>query len=157
MGLLRNNEAEADYYTSYGFPIMQTQVQALERSDATVYTREVFYLFRSLLLKASTVIIVDWRENSCSVNYDVRKYCELTQKWVVSYWPDSRYNHRNCRRGDDHNQMESGDGGGLEDDDDWSSQTSEEGIDQMDFDVTTIIRKASIISCYCLALDEKWI
>ncbi|XP_072066903.1 protein FAR1-RELATED SEQUENCE 5-like [Arachis hypogaea] len=31
MGLLRNNEAEVDYYTSYGFSIMQTQVQALER------------------------------------------------------------------------------------------------------------------------------
>ncbi|RYR05492.1 hypothetical protein Ahy_B06g085355 isoform E [Arachis hypogaea] len=45
MGLLRNNEAEADYYTSYGCPIMQTQVQALERSGASIYTREVFYLF----------------------------------------------------------------------------------------------------------------
>ncbi|XLR43818.1 protein FAR1-RELATED SEQUENCE 5-like [Arachis hypogaea] len=98
MGLLRNNEAEADYYTSYGFPIMQTQVQALERSGASVYTREVFYLFRSLLLKASSVIIVDWRETSCSVNYDVRKYCELTRKWVVSYWPGSSEFRCSCQR-----------------------------------------------------------
>ncbi|XP_072058224.1 protein FAR1-RELATED SEQUENCE 4-like [Arachis hypogaea] len=30
MGLFRNNEAEADYYTSYGYLIIQTQVQALE-------------------------------------------------------------------------------------------------------------------------------
>ncbi|RYR68378.1 hypothetical protein Ahy_A03g014875 isoform B [Arachis hypogaea] len=37
------------------------------------------------------------------------------------------HNHRNCRHGDDHNQMESGDGGGPKDDDDWSSQTNEEG------------------------------
>ncbi|XLR44633.1 hypothetical protein S83_029293, partial [Arachis hypogaea] len=41
------------------------------------------------------------------------------------------HNRRNCRRGDDHNQMESGDGGCPEDDDNWSSQTSEEGIDQI--------------------------
>ncbi|XLS81987.1 hypothetical protein HN51_047818 [Arachis hypogaea] len=46
------------------------------------------------------------------------------------------HNRQNCRRGDDHNQMESRDGGGPEDDDDWSSQTSEEGIDEIDFDVT---------------------
>ncbi|XLS50802.1 hypothetical protein HN51_011479 [Arachis hypogaea] len=39
----------------------------------------------------------------------------------------ARHNHRNCRHGDDHNQMESGDGGGPKDDDDWSSQTNEEG------------------------------
>ncbi|XLR15224.1 hypothetical protein S83_043162, partial [Arachis hypogaea] len=25
-----------------------------------------------------------------NVNYDVRKYCELTRKWVVSYWPGSK-------------------------------------------------------------------
>ncbi|RYR68377.1 hypothetical protein Ahy_A03g014875 isoform A [Arachis hypogaea] len=81
MGLLRNNEAKADYYTFYGI------VQVLERSGATVYTREVFCLFRSLLLKASSVIIVDWRETSYSVNYDVQKYCELTRKRIVSYWP----------------------------------------------------------------------
>ncbi|KAL4288021.1 hypothetical protein AHAS_Ahas19G0244500 [Arachis hypogaea] len=31
MHLLRNNEAETDYYISYGFSIIQTQVQALER------------------------------------------------------------------------------------------------------------------------------
>ncbi|MED6177041.1 hypothetical protein PIB30_094004 [Stylosanthes scabra] len=54
-----NNEAETDYYTSYGFPVMQTHVQALERSAASIYTREIFFLFQSLLLKASSVIIVD--------------------------------------------------------------------------------------------------
>ncbi|XLS71028.1 hypothetical protein HN51_027893 [Arachis hypogaea] len=79
--LKKRKKLDPKFYWSY-------EVQALERSGASVYTREVFYLFRSLLLKASSVIIVDWRETSCSVNYDVRKYCELTRKWVVSYWPE---------------------------------------------------------------------
>ncbi|RYR38135.1 hypothetical protein Ahy_A09g043087 [Arachis hypogaea] len=43
--LLQNNEVGTDYYTSYGFPIIQTQVQALEQSE----------LPESLLLKRWTM------------------------------------------------------------------------------------------------------
>ncbi|RYR50422.1 hypothetical protein Ahy_A07g037027 [Arachis hypogaea] len=236
MGLLRNNEADADYYTSYGFLIMCK-----------------YWSDQEQLFIQGSVIIVDWRETSCSVNYDVVSYwpgssefrclCQqmesfgiscvhilrlliylqiieipesslILKRWTMkakeahirleqqgllvrdeSYesriavmndeleglpfaacgdlgetkWHEKNregssnsasekfktrtyatskeagdkkkseefgHNRRNCRRGDDHNQIESGDGGGPEDVDDWSSQTNEERIDEMDFDVT---------------------
>ena len=62
MDFLRNKEVEVDLKSTCGFPMMQTHFEALERSVALVYTREVFYIFRSLLLKASTVKVVDWKE-----------------------------------------------------------------------------------------------
>ncbi|XLR11095.1 hypothetical protein S83_039033, partial [Arachis hypogaea] len=163
-------------------------VHALERSGETVYTREMFYLFRSLLLKASklpeSLILKRWTIKAKEAHirleqwgllvgdgsYESRiaamndeleglpfaAYGDLGDFKDVMEWVRNKkaelfakheknregssnsagHNRQNCRRGDDHNQMESRDGGGPEDDDDWSSQTSEEGIDEIDFDVT---------------------
>ncbi|RYQ92054.1 hypothetical protein Ahy_B09g098161 [Arachis hypogaea] len=54
MHLLRNNEAETDYYISYGFSIIQTQVQALERLGATIYTLQEKY--RGVLLVSIVIV-----------------------------------------------------------------------------------------------------
>ena len=59
---LRNSEVEVDFRIMWGFAVMQTQLQALERSAASIYSRKEFFLFRSLLLKVSTVKVVASKE-----------------------------------------------------------------------------------------------
>lgn len=52
---MRHREVEADFYSSYGEPDMQTHLQHLERSAANIYmTKEIFLLFRAVIERAST-------------------------------------------------------------------------------------------------------
>ena len=98
LGFLRNNEREADYKSLSGFPVMQTQLQVLERSAALVYSREVFYIFRSLLLKTSTVKVVAWKETASVVIFVVSKYCDPHKAWHVSYCPANKELRCSCGR-----------------------------------------------------------
>ena len=73
---IRDNKVEADFKSNFGFPVMQTQLEALERSAAKVYTREVFYIFRAVLKKSASVKIVLWKETASNVIFVVGKYCD---------------------------------------------------------------------------------
>ena len=85
MDLIWNNEHEADFESTYGFPVMQTQLQALEKSVASVYRRDIFYIFQSLLLKAPSVKVIVWKEMSSIAIFVVSKYCDPSKVWHVSY------------------------------------------------------------------------
>ena len=73
---IRNNEVEADFRSAFGFPVMQTHLEALEQSAAKVYTREVFLIFRSLLKKVSSMKIGFWKETTTTMIFSIGKYCD---------------------------------------------------------------------------------
>ena len=64
MEYIRNNEVEAKFNSTYGFPIMQIELQALEQLATAVYSREVFFMFHPMLKKASIVKVVDWKDTT---------------------------------------------------------------------------------------------
>ncbi|RYR25272.1 hypothetical protein Ahy_B02g058955 [Arachis hypogaea] len=55
-------ELVADYRSVYGQPIVKSKLEALESYAATVYTKEVFELFREALLLASNVRVVSCKK-----------------------------------------------------------------------------------------------
>lgn len=46
---MRYREVEADFNSVYGVPVFQTQLEHLERSAASLYTKEIFMLLRPVL------------------------------------------------------------------------------------------------------------
>ena len=56
---LRNNEFEADFCSCYRHLVMQTELRGLEKYRAMVFTREIFYIYCAVLLKAIVVKILD--------------------------------------------------------------------------------------------------
>ncbi|KAJ1389451.1 FAR1 DNA-binding domain [Sesbania bispinosa] len=52
---MRYREAEFDFASTYGEPVLQTNFHALEKSAANVLTRDLFYLFQPVLVKSSVM------------------------------------------------------------------------------------------------------
>ena len=84
--------------STYGFPVMQTELQALEWSAAVVYNKEVFFMFCFVLKKASTVKVVDWKETTSTMIYVVSKYGEPSKIWHVSRCFESLELRCSCQR-----------------------------------------------------------
>ncbi|QHO49658.1 protein FAR-RED IMPAIRED RESPONSE 1-like [Arachis hypogaea] len=81
---MRRRELVADYKSAYGEPIVKTKLEAIEQLAATVYTREVFELFREVLILASNVRVVSTKRTSTCVLFEVAMYCKQ-RSWAVSW------------------------------------------------------------------------
>ncbi|KAL4299050.1 hypothetical protein AHAS_Ahas17G0062100 [Arachis hypogaea] len=81
---MRRRELVADYKSAYGEPIVKTKLEAIEQFAATVYTREVFELFREVLMLASNVRVVSTKRTSACVLFEVAMYCKQ-RSWAVSW------------------------------------------------------------------------
>ena len=71
-----NNETEAEFDSLKGVPMLQTHLQALEHLVVSIFSRQVFFIFRSLLLKCPAFKVVAWKKTMSNVIYVVRNsYC----------------------------------------------------------------------------------
>ena len=95
---MRSKEAEADYRSCYGEPIMKTKLEALERFGWIVYTREVFCVFREVLMMAGTVKVVGFKETSSARIFLVRRYCNSSKVFHVSYYANEMELRCSCLR-----------------------------------------------------------
>ncbi|XP_072081200.1 protein FAR1-RELATED SEQUENCE 5-like [Arachis hypogaea] len=80
---MRRRELVADYKSAYGEPIVKTKLEAIEQFAATVYTKEVFELFREVLMLASNVRVVFTKRTNACVLFEVAMYCKQ-RSWAVS-------------------------------------------------------------------------
>ncbi|XP_015947461.1 protein FAR1-RELATED SEQUENCE 1-like, partial [Arachis duranensis] len=81
---MRRRLVVADYKSAYGEPVVKTRLEELERFAAAVYTREVFVLFREVLLLASNVRVVSSKKTSTCTLFEVAMYCQ-GRSWNVSW------------------------------------------------------------------------
>ncbi|RYR13752.1 protein FAR1-RELATED SEQUENCE 9-like [Arachis ipaensis] len=81
---MRKRVVVADYKSAYGDPVVKIRLEELERFVVTVYTREVFVLFREVLLLASNVRVVSSKKTSTCTLFEVAMYCQ-GRSWNISW------------------------------------------------------------------------
>ncbi|MED6146734.1 hypothetical protein PIB30_117286 [Stylosanthes scabra] len=81
---MRRRELVADYRSLYGEPAPKTKLHELEGFAATVYTKEVFMLFREVLLLASNVRVVSSKRTSACTLFEVGMY-RKEKIWSVAW------------------------------------------------------------------------
>ncbi|XP_057452917.1 protein FAR1-RELATED SEQUENCE 5-like [Lotus japonicus] len=82
---MRWREVDSDYKSVVGDAVLQTNVRALERSAANVYTRTVFLKFRSWLNSGSVVKVAALKETSSCIIYSMYRYCKPGKLWYVAH------------------------------------------------------------------------
>ncbi|KAL4396811.1 hypothetical protein AHAS_Ahas01G0129200 [Arachis hypogaea] len=100
LSYMRHREDLTDFKSSTGQPVMQTHFQQLERSAATIYTRQIFMLFRSMLHKASTLKVIYEKETSSCKIYQVSKFYKPNMIWHVSFHGEQDEFKCSCMRMD---------------------------------------------------------
>jgi len=78
-------EIESDFQSNYGQPVLQTSLRSIERSTTKLFTKEIFFLFRSILKKAFLLRINECQEMSTGCIFNVSKYCGDGREWRVSF------------------------------------------------------------------------
>ncbi|XP_016192111.1 protein FAR-RED IMPAIRED RESPONSE 1-like [Arachis ipaensis] len=81
---MRRRELVADYRSVYGQPIFKSKLEALESYAAIVYTKDVFELFREVLLLSSNVRVVSCKKTSTCSLFEVTMYCR-DRSWSVAW------------------------------------------------------------------------
>ncbi|XP_025679469.1 protein FAR1-RELATED SEQUENCE 5-like [Arachis hypogaea] len=88
LGHMRFREFYAEYESARGVPVMQTCIEPLEMCAADTYTREVFFLFRPILVRSGAMRVVDYQTRDNSIIYYVCRYAKPTKVWEVE-WVDN--------------------------------------------------------------------
>ncbi|XP_057734791.1 protein FAR1-RELATED SEQUENCE 9-like [Arachis stenosperma] len=83
LGHMRFREFYAEYESARGVPVMQTCIEPLEMCAADTYTREVFFLFRPILVRSGAMRVVDYQTRDNSIIYYVCRYAKPTKVWEV--------------------------------------------------------------------------
>ncbi|XP_057745349.1 protein FAR-RED ELONGATED HYPOCOTYL 3-like [Arachis stenosperma] len=94
---MRRRELVADYKSAYDEPVVKTKLKAIEQFAATVYIREVFELFREVLMLASNARVVSTKRTSACVLFEVAMYCKQ-RSWVVSWAEEDDEFSCSCQR-----------------------------------------------------------
>ncbi|XP_058775470.1 protein FAR1-RELATED SEQUENCE 5-like [Vicia villosa] len=98
MSYMRYKEVEADFSSAHGEPVLQTQLQDLEKSIADIYTREIFYFLRPLLQRACTCRVTHCAQTTFDYTYTVCKYRRQGLEWKVSFFSSSLEFKCSCKR-----------------------------------------------------------
>ena len=98
LNYMRYREIEADFSSSYGEVVLQTQHRQLEISASKLYTKAIFRLVRSVLDKVCRCKIVRVSQSGSILKYTVTKYPREDIKWVVSYCQQRLYFECTCQR-----------------------------------------------------------
>ncbi|KAL4294191.1 hypothetical protein AHAS_Ahas18G0203400 [Arachis hypogaea] len=94
---MRRRELVVDYKSAYGEPVVKTKLEAIELFAATVYTREVFELFREVLMLASNVRVVSTKRTSTCVLFEIAMYCKQ-RSWAMSWAEEDDEFSCSCQR-----------------------------------------------------------
>ncbi|RYR33551.1 hypothetical protein Ahy_A10g048161 [Arachis hypogaea] len=78
------SEVEADYVSIFGLPVLKTTLEPLKRSATNFYTREIFFIFQPMLVRAARMKVVQDVAFDSFVLYTIAKYGSLNSSWEVS-------------------------------------------------------------------------
>ncbi|KAJ1436318.1 Zinc finger, SWIM-type [Sesbania bispinosa] len=95
---MRFKEIEADFDSVHGEQQLQTQLSTLEKFAARVYTKEIFLMFRLVLLSATRVMVTSQKRSGSGFIYFVSKYRRPTKEWHVFFWPSTMELKCSCMR-----------------------------------------------------------
>ncbi|XP_025628901.1 protein FAR1-RELATED SEQUENCE 5-like [Arachis hypogaea] len=82
---IRFKDSLADFECAHGVPVMQTHLLSLEKSAANLYTREVFFLFRPIIIRSGSMKVLDCIDVGSYMLYTVVKYGSPNDTWQVSF------------------------------------------------------------------------
>ncbi|KAJ1386234.1 Zinc finger, PMZ-type [Sesbania bispinosa] len=86
---MRFKEKEDDFTSVHGDPVMQTDLQAIERSTARIYTRKVFFIFRRVLYKASMLVVRGYTQAVRCTIFTVSGQGDRSYECRVSFYVSS--------------------------------------------------------------------
>lgn len=95
---MRYREIEADFSSSHGDIVVQTQHHHLERSAFKLYTKTIFRLFRKVLERACRFDVHTISQNGSIHNHIVRRYPRQDIEWTVSYCEHRLVFECTCKR-----------------------------------------------------------
>lgn len=85
LNYMRFREVEADFTSSFGEPVLQSQLYPLEKSASKIYTREIFNLLVPVFKRACTCSVIDIKQSGSKFNYNVVRYGKKDVEWHVSF------------------------------------------------------------------------
>lgn len=85
----RFRKIESDFHSNYGQLVLQTGLQSIERSAAKLFTKEIFFMFRSVLKKALLIRITECQEMATRCIFKVSKYHGDGSEWHVTICEES--------------------------------------------------------------------
>ncbi|RYR15865.1 hypothetical protein Ahy_B04g072798 isoform C [Arachis hypogaea] len=85
LGHMRFREFYAEYEYAHGVPIMQTCIEPLEMCAVDTYTREIFFLFKHILVRTGAMRVVNYQTRDNSVTYYICRYAKPTNVWEVEW------------------------------------------------------------------------
>ncbi|RYQ97159.1 hypothetical protein Ahy_B08g093167 isoform C [Arachis hypogaea] len=80
---IRWKEVQADLASMNGRPSMQTCFQQLERSAANVYTLSIFHMFQPILVRATSMKVINMRQTGSYVIYSIGLDRTPNEMWHV--------------------------------------------------------------------------
>ncbi|MED6221002.1 hypothetical protein PIB30_117965 [Stylosanthes scabra] len=97
LDFMRRKELVADYRSLYGEPVVKSRLPELEKFAGEVYTKEVFRLFREVLLLASNVRVISSKRTSSCLLFEVGMYRQH-RRWSVAWDDEDDEFHCSCLR-----------------------------------------------------------
>jgi hypothetical protein len=98
LNYVRYREIEADYASSFGDPVLQTQHRKLEKSASRIYTRSVFKQFRPVLERSSRCKVEGDVRSGSIFTYNVFKYPRDDIHWIVTFCQERLTFKCSCKR-----------------------------------------------------------
>ncbi|XP_020981058.1 protein FAR1-RELATED SEQUENCE 5-like [Arachis duranensis] len=95
---MRDREVQSDLCSVVGEVVLQSPLLSLENSAASLFTREIFYLFRPMLSRACTLEVQACTYTPTSEIYTVSKSGSSSKEWRVSHYPDESVFKCSCFR-----------------------------------------------------------
>ncbi|QHO12642.1 Protein FAR1-RELATED SEQUENCE [Arachis hypogaea] len=95
---MRSREAQFDLQSIVGDVVLQSPLHDLERSVANMLTREIFLLFRPMLLRACTLKIRSCTYTPIFEIYTLSHSGSLHKEWRVSHYPNEEIYKCSCMR-----------------------------------------------------------
>ncbi|XP_025692762.1 protein FAR1-RELATED SEQUENCE 9-like [Arachis hypogaea] len=74
-----------EYEFACGVPVMQTCIESLEMCATNTYTREVFFLFRHILVQTGAIRVVNYQTRDNNVTYYIFRYAKPTNVWQTEW------------------------------------------------------------------------
>ncbi|XP_057739781.1 protein FAR1-RELATED SEQUENCE 5-like [Arachis stenosperma] len=95
---IRSREAQSDLQSIVGDLVLQSPLHDLERSAAKMLTREIFLLFRSMLLRACSLKIRSCTYTPTFEIYTLSYSRSLHKEWRTSHYPNEEIYKCSCMR-----------------------------------------------------------
>ncbi|XP_057451919.1 protein FAR1-RELATED SEQUENCE 5-like [Lotus japonicus] len=94
----RFKEIDDDFKSIHGKQVLLTYLKRLEKSASEIYTRQIFFMFRKLLERASTFRVRGYKKTTMCHIYFVFMYRRKEKEWHVTFCPSTEEFKCSCLR-----------------------------------------------------------